>query len=56
MHESNAYEKSLKIGRPKCASHKGDCSIKEEMRHDAKATKRQTRRKVRRFNKSLVFE
>ena len=56
MYESKAYEKSLKIGKPKCASHKGNCSIKQEMKHDVKVSKRQTRRKVRYFNKNFILE
>lgn len=56
MHESKAYEKSLRVGKPKCSSHKGDCSLKIEMRHDLKVSKRQIRRKVRYFNKKIALE
>lgn len=56
MWESKAYEKSVRTGKPKCPSHKGNCSLKSEMRHDMKVSKRQIRRKVRYFNKNIAVD
>lgn len=56
MEDSIAYEKSLRVGKPKCSSHRGNCSQKMEMRHDIKVSKKQVRRKVRHYNKKIALE